>query len=59
LATPVWVFGVVFVALYLAVLVWQTYYSIITVRRTKWGTRPASASPAEEPSALLAAAARA
>jgi hyaluronan synthase len=42
LRDTVWPFGVLFVALYLGFLVWQTYYSIITVRHTKWGTRPAN-----------------
>jgi hyaluronan synthase len=40
LRDTVWPFGVLFVALYLGFLVWQTYYSILTVRHTKWGTRP-------------------
>lgn len=40
----VWLFGLVFVAVYLTFLVWQTYYAILTVRRTKWGTRPDTAS---------------
>jgi hyaluronan synthase len=44
----VWISGVVFVALWLAFLVWQTYYSIVTVRRTKWGTRPTNALHAAE-----------
>jgi hyaluronan synthase len=39
----VWLFGILFVAVYLMFLVWQTYYSMFTVRRTAWGTRPTSA----------------
>jgi hyaluronan synthase len=39
----VWLFGILFVAVYLAFLVWQTYYAIFTVRRTAWGTRPSTA----------------
>jgi hyaluronan synthase len=44
----IWISGVLFVALWLGFLVWQTYYSILTVRRTKWGTRPANALHAAE-----------
>jgi hyaluronan synthase len=44
----VWISGILFVALWLGFLVWQTYYSIVTVRRTKWGTRPANALHAAE-----------
>jgi hyaluronan synthase len=50
----VWLFGVLFVALYLGFLVWQTYYSIITVRHTKWGTRPANPLLAAEARAVSA-----
>ena len=25
--------------IYMGVLVWQTYYAVITLRNTKWGTR--------------------
>jgi hyaluronan synthase len=48
LRDAVWLSGVLFVVLYLGFLVWQTYYSIITVRRTKWGTRPTNALLAAE-----------
>ena len=39
-----WIFGVVFVFFYLAFLLWQTYYAILTARNPSWGTR--SGSPA-------------
>ena len=38
----VWLFGVLFVFFYLAFMVWQNYYAIITVRNPEWGTRPAT-----------------
>jgi hyaluronan synthase len=37
-----WVYGILFVFFYLAFLVWQTYYAILTASRTTWGTRPAT-----------------
>jgi hyaluronan synthase len=37
-----WVFGVLFVFFYLAFLIWQTYYAILTARNPSWGTRPSS-----------------
>jgi hyaluronan synthase len=43
-----WIWGVVFVFFYLAFLVWQTYYAMLTANRTTWGTRPSThARPAE------------
>jgi len=39
-----WVFGVMFVFFYIAFLLWQTYYAILTSRNSSWGTR---AVPAE------------
>ena len=36
-----WVFGVVFVFFYLAFLLWQTYWAILTARSSSWGTRSA------------------
>jgi hypothetical protein len=30
---------VTFVAVYIAFLVWQTYYALATLRNTAWGTR--------------------
>lgn len=38
-----WLYGIAFVFFYLAVLVWQTYYAILTSRTSSWGTRPATA----------------
>src|SRR3954469_5724369 len=40
---PLWLFGVAFVFFYLAFLIWQTYYAILTARSSSWGTRPATA----------------
>jgi hyaluronan synthase len=34
-----WFHGMTFVALYMAVLVFQTYWGIFTMRDTRWGTR--------------------
>jgi hyaluronan synthase len=34
-----WLYGVCFSLLYLLVLVWQTYYAFLTIRRNHWGTR--------------------
>jgi hyaluronan synthase len=39
-----WVFGVMFVFFYIAFLLWQTYYAILTSRNSSWGTR---GTPAE------------
>ena len=36
-----WVYGIVFVFFYLAVLLWQTYWAILTARSSAWGTRDA------------------
>jgi hyaluronan synthase len=40
----VWLYGVLFVFFYLAVMLWQTYYAIFTCRTASWGTRGASAA---------------
>jgi hyaluronan synthase len=37
--SSLWVYGVAFSFFYMFVLVWQTYYALITVRRNHWGTR--------------------
>jgi hyaluronan synthase len=37
----VWLYGVLFVFFYLAVMLWQTYYAIFTCRTASWGTRAA------------------
>jgi hyaluronan synthase len=34
-----WFHGVTFVGLYMTVLVFQTYWGILTMRDTRWGTR--------------------
>ncbi len=39
-----WVFGVMFVFFYIAFLLWQTYYAILTSRNSSWGTRTAEAA---------------
>jgi hyaluronan synthase len=39
----VWLYGVLFVFFYLAIMLWQTYYAIATCRTASWGTRPATA----------------
>jgi hyaluronan synthase len=41
-----WVFGVLFVFFYLAFLLWQTWYAILTSRNSSWGTRTAAAEVA-------------
>jgi hyaluronan synthase len=38
------VFGVLFVFFYLAFLLWQTYYAVLTSRNPSWGTRPSRAA---------------
>jgi hyaluronan synthase len=35
----IWLYGVLFVFFYLAIMLWQTYYAIATCRSSKWGTR--------------------
>ena len=35
----VWIYGIFFSFFYMVVLVWQTYYALVTVRRNHWGTR--------------------
>ncbi len=36
-----WIWGVVFCFFYLAFLLWQTYYAMLTTRSSSWGTRGA------------------
>jgi hypothetical protein len=38
-ASPYWWAGIAFVGLYATVLIWQTYWAVVTARRTAWGTR--------------------
>ena len=40
--SPIWYHGITFIVIYMVVLVWQTYYAVITLRNTKWGTRTSS-----------------
>jgi hyaluronan synthase len=40
---PRWVYGIVFCFFYLAFMLWQTYWAILTARSSDWGTRPATA----------------
>ncbi|HNX95221.1 MAG TPA: glycosyltransferase [Holophaga sp.] len=37
--TRIWVYGIWFSFFYMFVLVWQTYYALLTVRKNHWGTR--------------------
>ncbi len=39
---PRWIYGVVFCLFYLAFLLWQTYWAILTARSSEWGTRPSN-----------------
>jgi hyaluronan synthase len=43
-----WIYGVFFCFFYVAFLLWQTYYAILTVRTASWGTRPATAGMGQE-----------
>ncbi|HEY4278884.1 MAG TPA: glycosyltransferase [Conexibacter sp.] len=40
---PRWVYGIVFCFFYLAFMLWQTYWAILTARSSSWGTRPSTA----------------
>ena len=46
---PRWIYGVVFCFFYLAFLLWQTYWAILTARSSDWGTRPATATGHAQP----------
>jgi hyaluronan synthase len=37
--SSLWVYGVAFSFFYMFILVWQTYYALLTVQRNHWGTR--------------------
>ncbi len=41
--SAIWLYGILFVFFYLAIMLWQTYYAIATCRTAAWGTRPATA----------------
>jgi len=43
---PRWIYGIAFCFFYLAFLLWQTYWAILTARSSDWGTRPSSAAGA-------------
>jgi hyaluronan synthase len=45
--SAIWMYGILFVFFYLAIMLWQTYYAIVTCRTAAWGTRPATAGMAE------------
>jgi len=44
--SALWMYGILFVFFYLAIMLWQTYYAIATCRTAAWGTRPATAGMA-------------
>jgi len=50
-----WYHGMTFVALYMAVLVFQTYWGMVTMRDTRWGTRASTVEHAEIDQAQLTA----
>jgi hyaluronan synthase len=37
--SPLWWHGITFVAIYMTILVWQTYWAVLRLRNTGWGTR--------------------
>jgi hyaluronan synthase len=37
--SPLWHHGITFIVIYMAFLVWITYYAVLTIRDTSWGTR--------------------
>ena len=50
-----WYHGMTFVALYMSVLVFQTYWGIFTMRDTRWGTRASTVEHARiDPSLVVA-----
>lgn len=50
-----WLHGVLFVVLYMAVLVFQTYWGMFTMRDTRWGTRASTVDHAAiDPSRVTA-----
>jgi hyaluronan synthase len=53
---PRWIYGVVFCFFYIAFLLWQTYWAIVTARSSSWGTRPATATGHAQPSTTEAGA---
>jgi hyaluronan synthase len=37
-----WIYGIVFCFFYFCLLLWQTYWAILTARSSAWGTRPST-----------------
>lgn len=50
-----WYHGMTFVALYMSVLVFQTYWGIFTMRDTRWGTRASTVEHARIDQSLVVA----
>ena len=50
-----WFHGMTFVAMYMTVLVFQTYWGIVTMRDTRWGTRASTVEHARIDQGLLTA----
>jgi hyaluronan synthase len=50
-----WFHGMTFVALYMSVLVFQTYWGIFTMRDTRWGTRSSTVEHARIDQSLVTA----
>ena len=50
-----WYHGMTFVALYMSVLVFQTYWGILTMRDTRWGTRASTVEHSRIDQRLLTA----
>ena len=53
--SPIWWHGLTFVAVYVSFLVWQTYYAVLTLRNTSWGTRASEHHEDEGEVVVLAA----
>ena len=45
--SPLWHHGITFIVIYMAFLVWLTYYALLTLRDTSWGTRASTHSVGE------------
>lgn len=45
--SPLWHHGITFIVIYMAFLVWLTYYALLTLRNTGWGTRASTHSRGE------------
>ena len=50
-----WYHGITFVGLYMSVLVFQTYWGILTMRDTRWGTRASTVEHARVDQSLVVA----